>query len=247
MWRMRIWCCWLLCLLVLLAGCVSTAPAPEPDTACAIAAHPAGDVEPTEPGILLYDDFSDQAASAFRASSSEHVQYAFDSGAYRIGVHVPSLLAWSMIEDERYSDGSIQVAATLAAGAASSASGLVFRYQDADNFYMFNVAYNGFYSLERFSDGEQVVLIDWTPSAAIERISAAASAVPNAPVRRQAGVQNVLRVDMQGEHITLLVNDVPLETTTDSMLREGGVALAVNTFERGETVVCFDTLIIRTI
>jgi hypothetical protein len=73
------------------------------------------------------------------------------------------------------------------------------------------------------------------------------SAASEVPAWQQVGVRNVLRVDMQGERIALLVNDVPLETTTDSTLREGGVALAVNTFERGDIVVCFDTLIIRTI
>jgi hypothetical protein len=234
-------------LVLLLTGCARAAPVPEQDTVCAVAARLAGDVDLDESDVLLYEDFSDQAASAFRASGNERAHYVFDSGAYRIGVHVPSLLAWSMIEDKRYADGSIQVAATMVAGSASSASGLVFRYQDADNFYVFNVAHNGFYSLERFSDGEQMVLIDWTPSAAIERIPAAMSAASEAPAWQQVGVRNVLRVDMQGERIALLVNDVPLETTTDSTLREGGVALAVNTFERGDIVVCFDTLIIRTI
>jgi hypothetical protein len=234
--------------VLLLADCTSTGPAvPEQNMACAIGARLAGDVEPGDPAVLFYENFSNPAASAFRASGNDSAHYAFDSGAYRISVHVPSLLTWSMIEDERYSDGSIQVAATMVAGAASNASGLIFRYQDANNFYLFNVAHNGFYSLERFSGGDQVVLIDWTPSEAIERMPAATATAPDGPARQQVGAQNVLRVDMQGEHIALLVNGVLLETTTDSVLREGGVALAVNTFERGETVICFDTLIIRTI
>jgi hypothetical protein len=244
--RWKVWRCWLLCLLVLLAGCASPAPAPAPEqeTACAVVARSADDVKPGDAGVLLYEDFSDQATSAFRTSRNDNVHYVFDSGAYRIGVHGPSLLVWSMIEDEHYADGSIQVTATMVAGAASSTSSLVFRYQNANNFYVFNVAQNGFYNLERFLNGDQLVLIDWTPSAAIERIPAA---TPDVSAWQQAGTRNVLRVDMQGERITLFVNDMSLETTTDSALRAGGVALAVNTFERGETIVCFDTLIIRTL
>ncbi|NJL34969.1 MAG: hypothetical protein HC893_15385 [Chloroflexaceae bacterium] len=127
-------------------------------------------------------------------------------------------------------------------GTSGTASGLVFRYQNDDNFYRFNVTGNGLYNLELMSRGTLTVLIDWTPSHAIRQIDTRQSTFMAAR-QPPAPVWNGLRVALHGKEMTLFVNGAALETTVDGTFSRGAVALSVNTFGSG-AAVCFDNLFV---
>jgi hypothetical protein len=106
--------------------------------------------------------------------------------------------------------------------------GLLVRYQNERNFYLFNVAANGFYNLERFDNGTWQTIINWTPSSAI----------------RGEGQPNTLRVVTSDDRIGLFVNGIWLEEARDRAFASGQVGLAVKTFERGGATVTFTDLLI---
>ncbi len=191
--------------------------------------------------VLLYDDFSDAAASRLQLAADADARYGLSRKAYFIAASKPLLLSWSLI-NQSYQDVSIQVDTRLSNGPSSTASGLIFRYQNDRNYYLFNVACNGFYNLELLKDDIPVVLIDWTPSEAIRQLAAQAAAGPGQPRPRAA--RNTLRVELQDEHITLFVNGVKLEETIDDTFSRGRVGLALNTFDEGGAMMCFDNLMI---
>jgi hypothetical protein len=224
----------------LLAGCAGTAPPPAiHNVACSTA--PRATTTP-DAAVLLSEEFAAPAASRMQQQHTPHARYAIEGGAYRIDVERPGLLAWSLLEPA-YRNVRIEAEATLIAGAATSASSLIFRYHDANNFYLFNVAHNGYYNLERFANGTHTVLIDWTHSSAIVRLPTT-TPTPTGP---PPVVRNTLRVDLRDDHIALAVNGTPLDHTLDDTLPRGRAGLAVNTTPHGPAVVCFDNLTITAV
>lgn len=182
----------------------------------------------TVPAALLREDFADEQSSTLLAGGDAEARYSFQDGAYEVNLDQANQLAWSLLGGS-YADVSTAVDATLRASAENSAAALLFRYQDSDNFYIFNVAKNGTYSLELRRNSQWTQLIDWTPSPAIRGL--------NQP--------NRLRVDAAGDTFTLYVNDTRLGAATDDTFQSGKLALAVNTFDDGGARVAFDNLLVQ--
>lgn len=229
----RLWLHWLLWGL-LLAGCGGPAAPTVPAARCPATAPPASAPLPTDVGpVLLADDLSTPAVSQLQQADTGRIRYAFDQGAYLLAVEPAQTAAWSRLPGS-YQDVVVQVWATLASGDASSASSLLFRYQDDANFYRLHVAYNGFYSLERMQDGSPTLLIDWTSHPAIAQATPA----------RALPVANLLRVELRGPQIGLWVNGTLLEATLDQTFAQGGVAVGATTFAQGAAGICFDDILI---
>lgn len=192
--------------------------------------------------VVLADDFGDAASSHVLSGRQGDVRYRFDNGAYLIAVEAPSRLAWSLLNTQDYVDVAIQATATLIAGAPTTTSSLIFRYQDDQNYYIFHVSYNGFYRLERLKAGELTILLDWTPSPAVARMPTPAA--DEAAAQQPAYALNTLRVELRGQRIALFANGVRLEETVDDTFQAGSVALAVHTARHSAAAVCFDNLLI---
>lgn len=181
------------------------------------------------PGLLLQDAFEHAGTSTLEIGEDNDVRYAYEDGKYLIEVKRPDLVVWSRIEG-RFANIALQVETTLADDATIAASGLIFRYQDDANFYLYSFANNGFYSLDLIKDGERIPLIDWTPAVIVDGADA-----------------TTLRVELVEDHIILYANGVVLERTIDSTFTSGEVGLAASTFDAGVASVYFDNLLITTV
>lgn len=175
--------------------------------------------------ILLVDDFSSAAQSSLGSGSDPETRYRFTEGVYQIEVLPADMLAWSRI-DGQYRNAQIEFDARLINGPPETGVGLIFRYQDADNFYLFTVSGDGFYNLEMISDGRWQTLIDWTATPAIQ----------------PSGQINRLSVTMIEDHITLAINGVVVDETVEPHFTAGAAALAITTFEDGTATAMFDNL-----
>jgi hypothetical protein len=183
-----------------------------------------------EGGVLLAETFANPSSSRLGENEDPEVRSTFVDGAYEIQVKAPELITWNTL-DGVYNDVAIQVETTLINGSETALGGLIFRYQDNQNFYLFSVANDGFYRLEILENDEWLTLIDWTSTDAI------------AP----AGMSNTIRVETRGDRISLFVNEVWLDETVDSTFTDGEMALAVGTFEDGGATIQFDNLVITSI
>jgi hypothetical protein len=176
--------------------------------------------------LLLEDDFEDAATSGLGESEDEASRYAYEDGAYVVEVKEPETIVWARVRGT-YDDARIAVDANVPSGADISAAGLIFHYQNPDNFYLFSVSNDGYYALELLEDDEWTVLIDWTPSDAVSSSS------------------NRLGVETLGDRIRLFVNDELLEETSDSTFYGGEVALALTSLQNSTAAVAFDNLLIE--
>jgi hypothetical protein len=176
---------------------------------------------------LLRDTFDSAGESSLTEGENDTVTYAFVDGTYAITLKQPDYIVWSPFEGS-YDDASAEVDVTLA-GAKENAAGLIFRYQDDQNFYTFLISSDERYELELYHQDTLTTLIDWTESSAIKR----------------PGVANHLRVETMGDRIRLFVNNKLLDEISDDSFGKGQMALAATTFGKSNVTVAFDNLVVR--
>ncbi len=191
---------------------------------------------PFAPRPILHDDFSRPTDSLLTGGTSGGVRARVAKGRYTMQLDAPDTAGWSLLTGT-YQDIAIQIESSTPAQEATVASGLIFRYQDSDNFSLFNVASNGLYSLERVHQGTWSTLIGWTPSHAIHT-STTSTTSTTAP----RPITNTLRLETRGPYITMMVNGEVLETTMERRMTSGKVGVAITTFAHGAGVVSFDNL-----
>ncbi len=183
--------------------------------------------------ILLQDTLVNATTSDMIVDEDAFARYIFENERNLILVRPADQIAWSLAEGIYDDTVVVQVTTSVDSDPARVASGIIFHYQDEDNFYLYSVSGNGFYALELLKNNEWISLIDWTPSEAI----AVASASEMAPT-------NMLRVALAGNRITLFVNNIRVEETVDSTFTQGEVGLATTTFAVGDGRVYFSDLLI---
>jgi len=225
-------------LLLSARGASQPASSPTSETGSGLARLPAATPHPTVApstatpsgfhDVLLEDRFDDPGHSSLTEDRTANATYAFAGGAYAIHVNTPKYIVWSPL-DGVYGDAAVDIDATLDSGSEENAAGIIFRYQDEDNFYFFSISASGSYSLDLYKQNDRQALIDWTDSPAI-----------NGP-----GQKNHLRVEAVGDRIRLFVNGTLLDEISDDTWTTGKLALAVNTFSKGDTTFTFDNLIVR--
>ncbi|ABY34403.1 MAG TPA: zinc ribbon domain-containing protein [Chloroflexus aurantiacus] len=176
--------------------------------------------------VLFSDDFENPQASELGESEDSSSRYAYEAGRYVIEVKEPELLVWALVNGS-YRDVIIETSYSTVRGGPVGAAGIIFNYQDEDNFYLFSVSNDGYYALELLENNQWITLIDWTQHEAIDPEN------------------NRLRVELNGDEITLFVNDRQLEQTRDPTFTRGDIGLAVTSFDQSGITVSYEEITIR--
>ncbi len=114
-------------------------------------------------------------------------------------------------------------------GIRNAETGIVFRYVDPDNYYVFEISENKFGLFEKYT-GSWKTLMSWESTSAI-----------------QLNASNRLAVQAQGSRITLLINGIQIAATDDNQFSKGKVGLAIGLENAGDQAVFeFDNLAVRT-
>ncbi len=180
----------------------------------------------TTGSVLFRDDFTNPAASQLGTSEDADSRYAYEQNQYVIEVKRPEMLVWALVAGQ-YRDVIIEASYTIPRNSPPGAAGLIFHYQDSDNFYLFSVSNDGYYALELLKDNQWKTLIDWTQHPAIDPVN------------------NRMRVELNGDRIKLYVNDRELDQTRDPTFTSGEVGLAVTSFDEGGSVARYNEIVIR--
>jgi hypothetical protein len=173
------------------------------------------------------DDFSDPS-SGWQTESDSSAEVEYRDDALRIFVKSTNRLAWAFAGHE-FSDFHLTVDATQAAGPDDNMYGVLVRITDRDNFYRFSISGDGYYMVDKRSNGEWELLTpEWPESDAI---------------RTGTGSANVLEVVCRGETMTFLVNGMELTAVQDSDHRTGDIGLYAGTlYLEPDVEVHFDNL-----
>jgi hypothetical protein len=181
------------------------------------------------PGVLFQDEFSNPSSGWDQVDDGEaFTDYAND--AYRIIVNVENTDVWAN-PGLNFTDTVIEVEATKLGGPDDNDFGLICRYQSPSNFYFFLISSDGFYSIGKWSGGEQ--------------ISISSESMEYSEAINQGSASNTIRADCVGSRLTLWVNDQLLVEATDTDFTTGDVGLIAGTFAIPGTDIQFDNFVVR--
>lgn len=173
-------------------------------------------VVPAEPGELLYVASFDSGTDDWTLYESNTRNTAqVTDGVMRLQVNAEDVLFWSEASPH-FGDFDATVEARPVENANSNVYGMLFRVQDASNFYGFFISADGYYTVIRSSDGFKRALSGWHRSPAIN---------PG------LGTVNILRVIGDGARFQFFINGtqvelcIPDDPANESTPQESGECL----------------------
>lgn len=215
---------WIIRLLLLMLTLLSLA-------ACTIVNGPTTD-PCNENGALLRDDFAGEQTCGWREYNQGGAVVEIAEGTLNISTSQTGQIWWSNVGRD-FSDVIVTVQARQSSGPNNNAYGVLCRYQDENNFYIFLISGDGYYAIGKYETGEQQITY-LTPNQ--EYVFS--------DLINQGVATNLIRVSCVGNELSLSVNGLPLVTVTDNSFAGGDVGLGVSTLEPGTAVVQFDDLLV---
>lgn len=192
------------------------------NTAPPVTSPPAG--VPAELVLVYEDDFSD-SFGGWDDAFDTYTRKVYGNNRYQIEVNASNLVAWGLANRD-VANFEIEVEARQEDGDVKNSYGLLFRFQDRENFYRFDISGDGYFLLSKFVDGQWVTLVDWTASEFINKGNAG----------------NILKVSAFGPNITVSVNGQQLASIVDDSLTHGNFGFFAGTFSEPYTWVSYDNL-----
>ncbi|GJM41142.1 MAG: hypothetical protein DHS20C20_14240 [Ardenticatenaceae bacterium] len=199
--------------------------------ACSIVSGPSTDAC-NENGALLRDDFSGEQACGWREYNQGGAVVEIAEGTLNISTSQTGQIWWTNVGRD-FSDVIVTVQARQTSGPNNNAYGILCRYQDENNFYIFLISGDGYYAVGKYQAGEEQITY-LTPNQ--EYVFS--------DLINQGVATNLLRASCVGNELSLSVNGLPLVTVTDNTFSGGDVGLGVSTLEPGTAVVQFDDLLV---
>lgn len=179
---------------------------------------------------LFEDDFSGEKDCGWIEYSRGGAVVAIENEAMQISTSQPGQIWWTNA-GQNFDNVIISVEARQLSGPDNNAYGIICRYQNENNFYMFLISGDGYYAIAKYQSGiDQITYLSgdgqYQPSTAIN----------------QGIATNQIRASCVNNELSLAVNGIPLETVTDPTFVTGDIGLAVSTLEPGTAVVEFDNV-----
>jgi len=179
--------------------------------------------------ILVYEDDFSNPSSGWDDAFDRYTTKQYGNNKYYVEITTSNLVAWGLA-NRKVSDFRIEVHAAQEVGPNNNGYGILFRFQDRDNFYRFDISGDGFFLLSKFYNGEWVTLVPWTASSAINVGQAT----------------NLLSVEAVGSQIRVYANDTLLAEVEDDSLTDGNFGFFASTFSEPNLTVSFDDIVLWT-
>jgi hypothetical protein len=189
--------------------------------------------DPADAGLhlLLRDDFNTPQLALADAHVDGIWDTRFANGHYQILVEQPGNLTWSTLGLLDASTYRVETSLTLTdavlqsdASARWGYGGLLARYNNPQNFYLFAVDGQGSYQVQRQKEEVWQLLHPWTESNLL----------------KQSGKANQLAVEDDGRQIRFYANGTLLFTVLEPRLPGGDVGLMAGTRSQGTVAAQFD-------
>ncbi len=193
--------------------------------AAALAACSSAPVAPTTTPLPYADDFSDPN-SGWQTLSDVSADVKYDGGRLRFVIKQENLTQWS-VPGKAIEDGALEVDAQPVGGPTDNGFGVMFRFKDRKNFYHFEISSDGYWRAGRMKDGAWENWEDWATHPAIK-----------------TGMEsNRIKVIMQGDQFTFLVNGQQIAQKQDAAFGAGDIGLlALTLIDAPGTDVAFDNV-----
>jgi hypothetical protein len=181
-------------------------------------------------GALFFDDFSGTQDCGWREynQSGSVAAVNTEAGVLELSTSQPGQIWWTN-PGRDFDNVIITTTAAQVSGPDNNAYGVICRYQDENNFYIFLISGDGYYAIGKYQTGTpQIIYLtenqEYIPSDAIQKGAAT----------------NEIRASCVGNELGLQVNGVPLATVVDPTFVRGDVGAGVSTLDPGTAVIHFD-------
>jgi len=176
---------------------------------------------------VFEDDFSDPT-SGWSEHLSNASEKGYENGKYSILIKGTGLMSWST-PGLSFGDFVLEVEATQVEGPDDNQYGVLYRYVDTDNFYLFTVSGDGYYAVAKYQDDEPEMLLEWTSS----------------PIINLGQRTNNLAVVAAGSHFGFYINGEHVADVTDQSFPEGDIGVMAGSFDEPGVLIHFDNITVR--
>ncbi len=188
-----------------------------------------------ESATLLRDDFAQPVLGLAPEVITADWSMGYVGDLYQISVEQPGVLAWTTLGQidlgaYRY-DSSLTLTGSSGDSSAWGYAGLLVRYQNDQNFYLFVVDGRGKYQVQAQEQGNWRTLQPWTDS----------------PLLATVGGENLLAVEDDGQTLRFFADSELLFSTDNLRLPVGDVGLLAGSRSQGTARALFDWVRIEAI
>ncbi len=183
-----------------------------------------------ESGTLLNDDFDNSKDCGWLLFNGRGITEEIAEDSLRISNSLAGEFAWANA-DRNFDDLIINVQARQISGPDDNAYGVICRYQNEENFYVFLISGDGHYAIGKYQSG----------SPQVQYLTGEGQYVFSEAIN-QGAAQNDIRASCIGNELSLAVNGIPLETATDPTFVTGDIGLGASSFQPGSVVIEFDSI-----
>lgn len=183
-------------------------------------------------GVMLSDNFDDGQNCGWYLYDDDSLTGTarITGGKLEITSREPGQFWWS---NPGIDVPDVVVTATTRklSGPDNNAFGLLCRYQDPNNFYLFLISADGYYAIGKVESGvNAIVYLSGEGEYQFSEVI-------------QQGVQeNSIRATCEGSQLSLTVNGILLDSIVDDTFRTGDIGVGITAFDVGTAVVEFDEL-----
>lgn len=188
-----------------------------------------------ESATLLRDDFVQPVLGLAPAVITGDWSMGYVGDLYQIRIDKPGVLAWTTLGQidlgaYRY-DSSLMLTGSSGDSSAWGYAGLIVRYQNDQNFYLFVVDGRGKYQVQAQEQGNWRTLQPWTDS----------------PLLATVGGENLLAVEDDGQALRFYIGPELLFSAEDLRLPVGDVGLLAGSRSQGTARALYDWVRIEAI
>jgi len=181
-----------------------------------------------EDGVLFVDDFAGEQNCGWQQYAQGGAQTKVTDGVLRVSSSQPGQIWWTN-PGKNFDNVIVSVQARQVSGPDDNAYGVICRYQNEENFYVFLISGDGYYAIAKYQTGvDQIQYLtgegQFQPSDAIN----------------QGAATNEVRASCIGNQLSLAVNGLPLVSVNDPTFVIGDVGVAASTFQPGTAEINFD-------
>jgi len=183
--------------------------------------------ECTDGGALFQDDFSGEKECGWSLYNRGGAVVEIEDGVMRMSTSQPGQVWWTN-PGQSFDDVIVSTDVRQVSGPNDNAYGTICRYQNEENFYVFLISGDGYYTIGKYtSDSPAITYLTENGEYQFS------------DVINQGNATNQIRSSCIGQELSLAVNGITLATVTDPTFVIGDVGLAVSTLELGTAVVEF--------
>lgn len=182
------------------------------------------------PEILFFDDFNGEQDCGWATYNRGGGIAEIENAAMQLTVSQPGQVWWTNPARD-FDDVVIRAEARQVSGSNDNAYGLICRYQNEENFYIFLISGDGYYAIGKYQSGSENVQY-LTGDGQFQQSDTINTGVAS----------NEMQVSCVGNELTLEVNGTPLLTVTDPTFVTGDIGLAASTLQAETGVIEFDNV-----